>query len=295
MANQVATGLALSLFGVGLSAFVGMPLRRASSSRASAPLDDRRCSSDIPVLGPLLFAHNPLVYLSLAAVRRRALVPVPHARGPRAARRRRVAAVRARDRLSGDRASAISRRCSAARWPAWAARTCRSLYTPLWVEGMTAGRGWIALALVVFATWKPWRVLVGAYLFGGVTLAQFQAQGAGRRRPVAVPVDAAVRRDDRRAGDHLARRDRDPPERAGVARQAVPPGRLNGVESSAASRHAAPLRRLASPHAPTPGDDDAAPSSQTTLAALVRAARSRRAAPPPPRRADDRSRSASST
>ncbi len=52
-------------------------------------------------------------------------------------------------------------------------------YTPLWVEGMTAGRGWIALALVVFATWKPWRVLAGAYLFGGVTLAQFQAQGLG--------------------------------------------------------------------------------------------------------------------
>jgi simple sugar transport system permease protein len=56
-------------------------------------------------------------------------------------------------------------------------------YTPLWTEGMTAGRGWIALALVVFATWKPARVLVGAYLFGGVTLVQFQAQAMG----VAVP------------------------------------------------------------------------------------------------------------
>jgi general nucleoside transport system permease protein len=56
-------------------------------------------------------------------------------------------------------------------------------YTPSWVEGMTAGRGWIALALVVFATWKPWRVMIGAYLFGSVTLAQFQAQAAG----VAVP------------------------------------------------------------------------------------------------------------
>ena len=56
-------------------------------------------------------------------------------------------------------------------------------YTPLWVEGMTAGRGWIALALVVFATWRPWRVLAGAYLFGGVTLATFQAQAGG----VAVP------------------------------------------------------------------------------------------------------------
>jgi len=52
-------------------------------------------------------------------------------------------------------------------------------YAPLWVEGMTAGRGWIALALVVFATWRPARVMIGAYLFGGVTIAQFFAQGAG--------------------------------------------------------------------------------------------------------------------
>jgi len=52
-------------------------------------------------------------------------------------------------------------------------------YTPMWVEGMVAGRGWIALALVVFATWRPARVMVGAYLFGGVTIAQFFAQGAG--------------------------------------------------------------------------------------------------------------------
>ena len=56
-------------------------------------------------------------------------------------------------------------------------------YTPLWTEGMTAGRGWIALALVVFATWKPWRVVAGAYLFGGVTLAQFQAQALGTTLP----------------------------------------------------------------------------------------------------------------
>ena len=59
----------------------------------------------------------------------------------------------------------------------------RVAYTPMWTEGMTAGRGWIALALVVFATWRPWRVLAGAYLFGGVTLATFQAQALG----VSVP------------------------------------------------------------------------------------------------------------
>jgi simple sugar transport system permease protein len=56
-------------------------------------------------------------------------------------------------------------------------------YTPFFIPGMTAGRGWIALALVVFATWKPWRVLAGAYLFGGVTLAQFQAQASGTEVP----------------------------------------------------------------------------------------------------------------
>ena len=52
-------------------------------------------------------------------------------------------------------------------------------YTPMWIENMTAGRGWIALALVVFATWRPGRVLLGAYLFGGVTMLQLYAQGAG--------------------------------------------------------------------------------------------------------------------
>ena len=100
------------------------------------------------------------------------------------------------------------------------------VYTPLWTEGMTAGRGWIALALVVFATWKPWRVLVGAYLFGGVTLAQFQAQALGVDVPSQFLSMLPYVGDDRRARAHLARRDGDPPELAGVARPAVPPGCL---------------------------------------------------------------------
>jgi len=60
------------------------------------------------------------------------------------------------------------------------------VYTPLWVEGMVAGKGWIALALTTFATWRPARVLLGAYLFGGVTMLQFHLQGAG----VEVPSEA---------------------------------------------------------------------------------------------------------
>ena len=67
----------------------------------------------------------------------------------------------------------------AARCAAWRAPTCRSIYTPLWVEGMVAGKGWIALALTTFATWRPARVLLGAYLFGGVTMLQFHLQGTG--------------------------------------------------------------------------------------------------------------------
>jgi simple sugar transport system permease protein len=57
------------------------------------------------------------------------------------------------------------------------------VYTPMWIENMSAGRGWIALALVVFATWRPWRLLLGAYLFGGVTIAQLHVQGMGVHVP----------------------------------------------------------------------------------------------------------------
>jgi simple sugar transport system permease protein len=57
------------------------------------------------------------------------------------------------------------------------------VYTPMWQEGMTAGKGWIALALTTFACWKPWRVVAGAWLFGGVTILQLNLQGLG----VAVP------------------------------------------------------------------------------------------------------------
>jgi simple sugar transport system permease protein len=176
MANQVATGLALSLFGVGLSAFVG--LEYVSVVIAGIPPLALPGLSDIPIAGKLLFSHNPLVYLSLvlfalvhgflyytrAGLVLRAVGEAPdsaHAIGYPVARIRYLAV-------------AFGGACSGL-----AGAYLAVAYTPLWVEGMSAGRGWIALALVVFATWKPWRVLAGAYLFGGVTLAQFQAQASG--------------------------------------------------------------------------------------------------------------------
>ena len=116
-----------------------------------------------------------------------------------AARGRRVAAIGACDRLPGHRRFATLAVLFGGACAGLGGAYLSVAYTPLWVEGMTAGRGWIALALVVFATWKPWRVLAGAYLFGGVTLAQFQAQALGVDIPSQYLVDAALRRDDRRA------------------------------------------------------------------------------------------------
>ena len=131
-------------------------------------------------------------------------------------------------------------------------------YTPLWVEGMTAGRGWIALALVVFATWRPWRLLLGAYLFGGVTILQLYAQGSGRlRRAGAVPVDAAVPGDHRRAGAHLGGPWKSRLERAGLPRhsRSVPQRERNRQlretrpmpAPSDRARHAARRKRRRSP------------------------------------------------
>jgi simple sugar transport system permease protein len=179
-ANQVATGLALSLFGVGLSAFVGRDY-------LSVVIDGLKPVaiggiSDIPVVGPLLFAHNPLVYVSIALFAgvawfldrtRAGLVLRAVGEAPHSARAigYPVIAIRYAAVVFGGACAGIGGAYLAI------------AYTPSWVEGMTAGRGWIALALVVFATWKPSRVLIGAYLFGSVTLAQFQAQAAG----IAIP------------------------------------------------------------------------------------------------------------
>ncbi len=178
--NQVATGLALTLFGLGLSAFAGRKftgLPIVGLQPLSIPW-----LSDIPVVGPLLFRFDAAVYGSIllyfavdfvlnrtrAGLQLRAVGESPataHALGQP------VLPIRYLAVLFGGATSGI------------AGAYLSTALTPMWVEGMSAGRGWIALALVVFATWKPLRVLLGAYLFGGVTLLQLHAQGLGIRVP----------------------------------------------------------------------------------------------------------------
>ena len=175
-ANQVATGLALTLFGTGLAALLGQDL--VGQPFPGIPRLAIPVLSEIPIVGPLLFAHDLIVYLSVVMV-----VGVWwflfHTRPGMILR-----AVGE----SHDSAHALGYRVIAIRYGAIAfggamcglAGAYLSLaYSPMWAENMTAGRGWIALALVVFATWHPVRVLGGAYLFGGVTILQLHAQGMG--------------------------------------------------------------------------------------------------------------------
>jgi general nucleoside transport system permease protein len=174
--NQYATGLALSLFGVGFSAFVG--IQYVQEKLPERPQFAIPFLSDIPLLGSAVFKQHPMVYAVMVLAgaliwflyrTRSGLVLRSVGESPDAAhalgypvRRIRLAAVVAGGALCGLAGAYLS-----------------VIYTPLWVEGMVAGKGWIALALTTFATWRPARVLLGAYLFGGVTMLQFHLQGIG--------------------------------------------------------------------------------------------------------------------
>jgi general nucleoside transport system permease protein len=182
LANQVATGLALSIFGVGLSAFVGKPYE--SLPMDTVPPIRIPLLADIPIVGPALFNHQPPVYLSWALVA--CVIWFLY--------RSRPGLVLRAVGESPSSAHAVGYRVIAIRYLAVAFGGAMSgaggaylsvFYTPLWAEGMVAGRGWIALALVVFATWRPLRVVVGAYLFGGVMTLQLFLQASGLK--VEVP------------------------------------------------------------------------------------------------------------
>ena len=179
--NQYATGLALSLFGAGFSAFAGIRYVQEKLPEQAHFLIP--FLGDIPFIGPALFRQHPMVYIAIALTAflawflyrtRAGLVLRSVGESPDSAhalgypvRRIRLAAVVAGGALCGLAGAYVS-----------------VVYTPLWGEGMIAGKGWIALALTTFATWRPIRVLLGAYLFGGVTMLQFHMQGLGVNVPI---------------------------------------------------------------------------------------------------------------
>ena len=178
--NQYATGLALSLFGTGFSAFVGVSY--VQEKLGPSPAYAIPVLADIPWFGPALFRHHPMVYLTVLLTvaliwflmrTRSGLVLRSVGESPESAhalgypvRRIRFLAVLTGGALCGLAGSYLS-----------------VVYTPLWVEGMVAGTGWIALALTTFATWRPARVLLGAYLFGGVGQLGFFLQSQGVQVP----------------------------------------------------------------------------------------------------------------
>ena len=181
LSNQVATGLGLTLFGLGVSSLMGQGyngIRPPSSPRVDIP-----GLSDLPVVGRVLFGQHPVVYLSLVLV----------AGVWWFLRSTRPGLILRAVGESHDAAHALGYSVRATRFAAVAfGGACAGLggaflslvIVPQWTEGMTAGRGWIALAIVVFASWRPWRVLIGAYLFGGVSVLQLNLQAAGFAIPV---------------------------------------------------------------------------------------------------------------
>jgi simple sugar transport system permease protein len=175
-ANQVAAGLALTMFGLGLSALWG----QGYSGLSAPPFPHLYVPglTDLPFVGKLVFGHDLLLYLSIAMVAAVAWVLL----------RTRLGLILRAVGENHDAAHAIGYPVIACRYLAvmfggamagLGGAYLSLVQTPLWVERMTAGRGWIALALVVFAAWMPWRVLLGAYLFGGITLLQLHGQAVG--------------------------------------------------------------------------------------------------------------------
>ncbi len=178
--NQVATGLSLTLLGLGASGMIGenfIGLPGVKLQAVAIPL-----LSDIPIVGKLLFAQDPIFYISIMLTialwyfvfKTRAgltLRSVGDNHGSAHALGINVLKVRYLAVMFGGACAGL------------AGAHLSLVYTPQWTENMTAGRGWIALALVVFASWRPFRIVAGAYLFGAVTIAQFHVQAQG----IAIP------------------------------------------------------------------------------------------------------------
>lgn len=175
-ANQVATGLALTIFGTGLSAFIGSGVV-GETIQGFQPIAIPLLS-DIPFIGRILFQHDILVYLSFVMTfvlmfvinkTRIGLILKAVGENPHAANAIGIKVLRVRYLaiMFGGGMAGIS------------GAYMSLVYTPMWVENMTAGRGWIALALVVFASWRVGRIMLGAYLFGLASILHLVLQGLG--------------------------------------------------------------------------------------------------------------------
>ena len=182
LTNQVATGLALTLFGLGFSALIGQGY--TGIKPPPFPRLDLESLSGIPFFGRALLSHDYIVYLSILLV----------AAVWYFLKYTRPGLVLRAVGENHDAAHAIGYNVTRIRLLAVAfGGACAGLggaylalvQVPQWTEGMTAGAGWIALALVVFASWKPWRVVLGAYIFGGVSILQLNLQAVGVNIPVA--------------------------------------------------------------------------------------------------------------
>ena len=181
-ANQVASGLALTLFGLGLSSLLGQSYvgikPPATGAVPFGPL------ADIPFLGKVLFSHDPLVYLTVALVAA-VWAFLKYTRGGlilRAVGESAEAAHALGYRVLSIRLAAIAFGGAMA---GLGGAYLSLVRVPQWVDGITAGAGWIALAIVVFASWRPWWALAGAWLFGGITVLQLNLQVAD----VGIPVE----------------------------------------------------------------------------------------------------------
>jgi simple sugar transport system permease protein len=175
--SQVVSGLALTMLGLGISGLVGKPYigKPLAEKMATWPIP---VLADIPIVGVVLFDHSPFFYmavvLSLIAwfvlrFTRLGIIIRSSGENPRATETQGISVYKIRywcvifgGALSGMAGAHLS-----------------TSYSKSWIEGMTAGRGWIVIALTIFALWNPMRAMIGAFLFGGIFVVQYLLQPLG--------------------------------------------------------------------------------------------------------------------
>lgn len=179
-ANQVAAGLAVGILGLGVSAFIGKPFEGATI--AKIPKLAIPGVSDLPLVGPILLSHDIMVYLAFVLIFVVGFVMKRTRLGLK------LRAVGENPQAASSNGTPVRLvRCGAIGFGGFMAGLggayLSTAYTAIWAEGLIAGRGWIAVALVVFGSWLPLRVALGAYLFGGISLLELSLQSHGVRIP----------------------------------------------------------------------------------------------------------------